>query len=75
MHLGILAAIIGGTLALPQAPPTGANSTGTLFSAIAGIMNKIDMKDNNASDLTSGPCRDAYLIVARGSGEWGTLVS
>jgi hypothetical protein len=75
MRLITLAALLGGAVALPQAPPTGANSTGTLFSAITGLLGKLDLTDNNSNDLSNGPCRDAYLLVARGSGEWGTLVS
>jgi hypothetical protein len=34
----------------------------------------MDMKNNNISELSQGPCRDIYFIMARGSGEWGTLV-
>jgi hypothetical protein len=74
MRITILTALAGVAAALPQAPPTGANSTGTLISSLAGIIGKLDLTGNNVADLTNGTCRDAYFLMARGSGEWGTLV-
>lgn len=60
--------------ARPQAVATGSNSTGTLLSAVAGLIPQLELTANNAHDLTEGTaCRDIYFLMARGSGEWGTL--
>jgi hypothetical protein len=75
MRLAILTALFGVAAALPQAIPTGFNSSGNTFDNIANFLLKLDFSGNDVHDLNNGSCRDVYFLMARGSGEWGTLVS
>jgi hypothetical protein len=74
MRLAVLTALFGITAALPQAPAMSTSPGGNLFDVIANLLLKLDLTDNDTHDLTNGTCRDAYFLMARGSGEWGTLV-
>lgn len=61
-------------LPIPQAVATGENSTGTLFSAITALVPSLSLQTNNPHDLTEGAqCKPIYFLMARGSGEWGTV--
>lgn len=69
-----LATALPNPLPAPQAVPTGENSTGTLFGAIASLIPNLSLKTNNPHDLTEGAqCKPIYFLMARGSGEWGTV--
>ncbi|KAF2433125.1 cutinase-domain-containing protein [Tothia fuscella] len=73
-HAILLFAILGLVSARPQAVATGSNSTGTLVGAIVGILPQLELTANDAHDLTAGTaCKEIYFLMARGSGEWGTL--
>lgn len=80
MRLLPIAALFGLSAALPkplpapQAVATGENSTGTLIGAITSLIPNLSLSTNNPHDFTEGSqCKPIYFIMARGSGEWGTL--
>lgn len=80
MRFFYVVALLGLSVALPeplpapQAVATGENSTGTLTGAIASLIPQLGLTTNDPHELTEGAqCKSYYFLMARGSGEWGTL--
>jgi hypothetical protein len=61
--------ISGTVLALPQTIP---NSPSSPHTGWAGFLTTLDFKNAFSNDL-NGPCKDIFVIVARGSMEPGNI--
>jgi hypothetical protein len=77
MRLLQLAIAAGLAQAMPQRDLNSAGSTdpktGQPYTA-AGFQATVDFKFTTANDVTEGPCKEIFLIIARGSLEPGNIV-